>query len=435
MESVVFFVYNILFHLLGLATIPVFVAKIQKYKHSLRQKFGFIPPGTFDNCTGRPRIWVNAVSVGEIVAVYPVVKALNKLYPASSIIVSTGTETGQKMAHQLMRVEVQAFIYFPLDIPLVVKKMLQAVNPQVFVTAETEIWPNFLRYAKKMGISTMLVNGRISVRSVGKYYRARFFFRRVLRYFDCLSMASEIDADRIKMIGAPQERVLVTGNSKFDALVEQTLPSYEEEMKKALNIDTGKDVFIAASTHSGEEEVIIDAYRALVKEFPELTLIIVPRHTERTTGIVKLLVRAGFNSYYIWSGKYSGKERSNEPVIIVNTTGELFKLYSMGTIVFCGGSLTPRGGQNILEPAAWRKVVMYGPSMEDFLEAKELLEEVGAGFTVRNSVEIVGISRKLLSNPEDRKLRGEAGRKAILSRAGAATECARLISRLLEDKI
>lgn len=442
MEFVIFFVYNLLFHLFGIAAVPVLLWKISKYKHSLRQKLGFIPPNTLDNCTGTPRIWVNAVSVGEVVAVNPVVKAIRKQYPYSSIIVSTGTETGQRMAHQLMRENVQAFIYFPLDIPPVVKKMLKTVSPRVFVTAETEIWPNFLRYAKKMGVKTVLVNGRISVRSVGKYYRARFFFRRVLNYFDCLGMASELDSDRIKMIGAPHERVLVTGNSKFDALIEQANHSYEEKMRKALNIGSGEDVFIAASTHPGEEEVIIDAYRELIKEFPELTLIIVPRHTGRANDLKKLLIRAGFDSCYIRngkannhstasSGKYSEKERGNEQVIIVNTTGELSKLYSVGTIVFCGGSLVPRGGQNILEPAAWGKVVMYGPSMEDFLEAKELLSSAGAGFTVKNADEIVSMSRRFLNNPEERKVLGEAGKKVILARTGAAGKNAQLISKLI----
>ncbi len=447
MELVIFFVYNLLFHLFGIAAIPVLLWKISKYKHSLKQKLGFIPPNTLNNCTGTPRIWVNAVSVGEVVAVNPVVKAIREQYPYSSIIISTGTETGQRMAHQLMREDVQSFIYFPLDTPLVVKKMLKIVSPQVFVTAETEIWPNFLRYAKKMGVKTMLVNGRISVRSVGKYYRARFFFRRVLSCFDCLGMASELDSDRIKMIGAPHERVFVTGNSKFDALIEQTNHSYEEEMRKALNIGSGEDVFIAASTHSGEEEVIIDAYRELIKEFPGLILIIVPRHTDRTSALKKLLIRAGFNSCYIRngkannhsttsSGKYSEKEHGSEHIIIVNTTGELSKLYSVGTIVFCGGSLVPRGGQNILEPAAWGKVVTYGPSMEDFLEAKELLNSAGAGFTVRNAGEIVSISRRFLSNPKERKIRGEAGRKAILARTGAAKKSIQLLSKLIaQDEI
>ena len=226
---------------------PVFFRK--KYRHSFKEKLGLFPPEAFDGCSGKPRIWVNAVSVGEVVGVSSIVKAIKRTYPDSSIIISTGTETGQKMAHQLIK-EASCFIYFPLDIPFVVKKMLRTIQPDLFITAETEIWPNFLHYAKKMGVKTMLVNGRISRRSIGKYYRARFFFRKVLHNFDCLSMASEIDSERIKMIGAPEERVFISGNSKFDTLVGETSPLYEREIRKKLNIGD-ENVFIAASIHPG----------------------------------------------------------------------------------------------------------------------------------------------------------------------------------------
>ena len=419
--------YNILFFLLGLLALPVFFRK--KYRHSFKQKLGLFPPGAFGGCGGKPRIWVNAVSVGEVVGVSSIVKAIKRTYPNSSIIISTGTETGQKMAHQLIK-EASCFIYFPLDIPFVVRKMLKTVQPDLFITAETEIWPNFLYYAKKMGVKTMLVNGRISRRSIGKYYRARFFFRKVLHNFDCLSMASEIDSERIKMIGAPEERVFISGNSKFDTLSSGTSPVYEKEMRRKLNIGD-ENVFIAASIHPGEDELIISSYKRLLQEFPELILIIVPRHIERTSDIEKVLKSRGFNSYYLYSEK-SPRERT-KPVIIVNTIGELFKIYSVGTIVFCGGSLVPKGGQNILEPAAWGKVVLYGPSMEDFLEGKKLLEDAGAGFVVRSVNEIVNISKKLLENPEERKLRGEAGREAILKRGGAALKNADLVKYLIEN--
>ena len=430
MERVLFILYNLLFHLLGLAAIPVFLMKIAKYKHSFKQKLGFLPRGTLESCRGSPRIWVNAVSVGEVVAVSPIVKAIKKLYPKSCIIVSTGTETGQNMARQLIK-DASAYIYFPVDIPPVVGKMLRAVAPDVFLTSETEIWPNFLRCAKRMGVKTMLVNGRISVRSVARYYRARLFFRRVLTFFDSLGMASEADAERIRKIGAPGDRVAVTGNSKFDALVGQVQPRFEQEMRRVLRVRPGEDVLVAASTHPGEEEVIVDSYKRLLREFPELILVIVPRHVERVPEIEKLLRHSGFDSHYLRTGERSGKKRRQEPVIVIGTTGELFKVYSIGTVVFCGGSLTPRGGQNILEPAAWGKVILYGPSMEDFLEAKRLLEEVGAGFLVRDTSGIVSVCRRLLIDSDERSRRGEAGKKAILARAGAAEKTAQLVSKLI----
>ena len=422
-------VYNLLFFLLGLLATPVFFRR--KYRHSFKQKLGLFPPGTFDGCSGKPRIWVNAVSVGEVVGVSSIVTAIKRTYPRSSIIVSTGTETGQRMAHQLIK-EASCYIYFPLDIPWVVRRVLRAVRPDLFITAETEIWPNFLHYAKKMGVKTMLVNGRISERSVGRYYMWRFFFKKVLHNFDCLSMGSEIDAGRVKMIGAPEERVFITGNSKFDTLTSETSPVYETETRKKLNIGSEEDVFIAASVHRGEDELLINSYKRLLQEFPGLIFIIVPRHVERTPDIEKLLTRCGFDSYYLCSEKLP-RERTKS-IIIVNTIGELFKIYSLGTVVFCGGSLVPKGGQNILEPAAWRKIVLYGPSMEDFLEGKKLLEEAGAGFVVRNVEEIVSISKRFLNNAGERKRRGEAGREAILKKGGAALKNAELVKRLMSSR-
>jgi 3-deoxy-D-manno-octulosonic-acid transferase len=257
----------------------------------------------------------------------------------------------------------------------------------------------------------------------------RFFFKKVLHNFDCLSMASRIDSDRIKMIGAPVERIFITGNSKFDTLACGTSPLYEKEMREKLNIGDVEDVFIAASIHPGENELIIRSYKRLLRKFPGLILIIAPRHTKRVTDIEKLLKTCGFSSYF-----YSEKcprEKGNH-IIIVDTIGELFKIYSVGTIVFCGGSLVPKGGQNILEPAAWGKIVLYGPSMEDFLEGKELLEGAGAGFVVRSVDEIVSISEKFLKAPQERKLRGEAGREAILKRGGAAFKNAEMVKYLIE---
>ena len=420
--------YNLLLFLLGPLSVPVFFKK--KHRGSLKRKFGIYPCNFLDNCTGKPRIWVNAVSVGEVAGVSSIVKAVKKVYPDSSIIISTGTETGQEVAHQLIK-EASCYIYFPLDIPWIAKKMLAAIQPDLFITAETEIWPNFMCYARKMGVKTMLVNGRISDRSIKKYYMGRRIFAKVLGCFDCLSMASEIDSDRIKMVGAPDEKVFVTGNSKFDTLIDVTSPLYESEVRENLNIGEGEDVFIAASIHPGEDKPVIASYKMLLEKFPELILIIAPRHIERSPDIEKLLKACGF-SCYLYSENRSREK--TERVIIVDVIGELFKIYSVGTIVFCGGSLVPKGGQNILEPAAWGKVVLYGSSMEDFLEGKKLLEDAGAGHVVRSSNDIVNISENFLKNPEEREDKGNAGREAILKKAGAASRNAEMAKYLIEKK-
>ncbi len=403
-----------------------------KYWKSFRQKLGFIPSSLQEKMIGSPRIWLNAVSVGEVIAVSSLVKTLREIYPQAGLILSTGTETGQEVAKRMVK-EATAYIYYPLDLPWVVRRTLNIVNPDLFINIETELWPNFLRLAKKRGVKTMLVNGRISVRSFGRYRKTSFLWRKVLENLDVMSMISEVDAGRIRAMGAKPERVVVNGNSKYDALASQIEPRFEEEMREVLNISEEDKVFVAASTHRGEEKIVLQAYKRFLGRFPGMLLIIVPRHVGRVREVEEILRKEGFGSYLRRSQIKAGKRRTREPIIILDTIGELFKVYSLGTLVFCGGSFVPRGGQNILEPAAWGKVVFYGPSMEDFLDARELLEKAGAGIPLKNLEELMEKGLNLLSHPQELKKRGEAGREAVMSSGGAGRRNAELVRKLLSD--
>ncbi|MCD5400974.1 hypothetical protein LR013_00020, partial [candidate division NPL-UPA2 bacterium] len=259
-----------------------------KYRKSFRGKLGFIPSSRQEKMIGSPRIWLNAVSVGEVIAVSSLVKALREVYPRAGLILSTGTETGQEMAKRMVK-EATAYIYYPLDLPWVVRRTLNIVNPDLFINTETELWPNFLCLAKKRGTKTMLVNGRISVRSFGRYRKTAFLWRRVLENLDVMSMISEVDAERIRAIGAKPERVIMNGNSKYDALVSQIEPRFEEEMREILNINKEDKVFIAASTHRGEEKIVLQAYKRFLGRFPGMLLIIVPRHVGRVREVEEIL--------------------------------------------------------------------------------------------------------------------------------------------------
>ena len=404
-----------------------------KYRKSFRQKLGFIPSSLQEKMTGAPRLWINAVSVGEVIAVSPLVKSLREIYPQACLILSTGTETGQEMAEKMVK-EATTYIYYPLDLPWMVRRTLNIVDPDLFISTETELWPNFLRLAKKRGVKTILINGRISVRSFGRYRKTGFLWRKVLENLDMMSMISETDAERIRAIGAKPERVVVNGNSKYDALVSQIEPSFEEEMRKVLNINEEDKVFIAASTHRGEEKIILQAYKRFLEEFPRMLLIIVPRHVGRVREVEEIVRKEGTGHCICRSQIEGGKQRKTEPIIILDTIGELFKVYSLGTIVFCGGSFIPRGGQNILEPAAWGKVVFYGPSMEDFTDARELLERAGAGIPLENADDLIEKGLEFLSHPEKLKKQGEAGRKAIMSYRGAARRNTELVQQLLKQQ-
>ncbi len=227
-----YLLYNILLLIGAVVGVPFFLGKMLftgKYRMSFRGKLGFIPTPIRDKMKGEPRIWINAVSVGEVIAASSIVRALKEIYPRACLILSTGTETGQKMAKKMVK-EATAYIYCPLDFPWTVGKVLGKVKPDLFITTETELWPNLLRIAKGSGVKTMLANGRISERSYGRYLKTRFFWSKVLENLDLVSMISDTDAERIKTMGARPERVSVNGNSKYDALVGQTEPHFEIEM-------------------------------------------------------------------------------------------------------------------------------------------------------------------------------------------------------------
>ena len=400
----------------------------RKKREILKEKLGFFPL-SISKIDGTPRIWVHAISVGEVVAAGSIVKLLREAYPSAFIILSTGTETGRKMAEQTIK-EVDGYIYYPLDFPWVVRRVLRVLRPHLFITIETEIWPNLLRTARKMGIKIMLANGRISTRSFNRYRRTRFLWKKVLDNFDIMSMISQIDADRIKSMGAEPEKIFVSGNSKHDTLMNQVNSESEAEMRKLLQIEPHEIVFLAASTHDGEEKTIIKTYKNLLEKFPHLIFIIAPRHIKRVASVEETLRSEGFSDFIRRSSLPSIRRKSQ--IIILDVIGELFYVYSIGTIVFCGGSLVKKGGQNILEPASWGKVVFYGPSMEDFLTEKELLREAGAGIEINGADSLARKAAALLSNPEELSRRGEKGREAIRKMEGAARKNVELIQNLLK---
>ncbi len=393
-----------------------------------KEKLGFVSISASKD--RRPRIWVHAVSVGEVVAASSIVKLLREAYPSSSIILSTGTETGRKMAEQIIK-EVDSYIYYPIDFPWTVQRVLRILRPHLFITVETEIWPNLLRAAKKMGTKTMLANGRISTSSFSRYHRTRFVWRKVLGNFDIMSMISQLDADRISLMGAEPEKIFVSGNSKYDTLIERANSESEMKIRKLLQIKPDEIVFLAASTHNGEEKIIIKAYKNLLERFTHLILIIAPRHIGRVASVEKILRQEGFPDFIHRSSLTSMQRKSQ--IIILDVIGELFYVYSIGTIIFCGGSLVKKGGQNIVEPASWGKLIFHGPSMEDFLEEKELLRKAGAGIEINGADSLAREAAALLSNPEELFRRGEEGRKAIQKMRGAARKNVELAQRLLKN--
>jgi 3-deoxy-D-manno-octulosonic-acid transferase len=431
----VYFFYNLLVHILFLIALPYLLAQIifsEKNRGMFLQKIGFLPREVWANLKEEPRIWIHAVSMGEVSAVHPLIKELRARYPRGSLLLSTTTASGIQIARERVT-EADGIFFFPFDVPFILRRLLRRLRPGLFILAETEIWPNMLRLAKKAGARTLLVNGRISERSFPRYRKTRFFWTSVLDNLDRLSMIRVLDGERVIVMGANPVHVFVNGNCKFDQAALAIAPAYAEEMRKLLELKESDRVFVAGSTHEGEEDAVVQAFLAMREKHPDLILILVPRHIDRVPRVEKILVQNGLPDYILRS-RLNPYGRMGKAVVLWDTFGELFKVYAVATLVFCGASLVPKRGQNILEPAAWGKTVLYGPSMEDFMDAKELLENCSAGITVRNAKELAEKGRFLLDHPQELVTRGKFGREAVLTSQGATRRNAELAIRLLEER-
>lgn len=400
-----------------------------RYQRGLSERLGFVPPEALERLSRPPRLWVHAVSLGEIRVAEAIVSSLRKLLPHGSILVSTTTDHGFDQAQEAFGPETPV-VYAPIDTVFSVRKALKRVRPQALVFLETEIWPAWIAEAHTQGIRTALVNGRISVRSFEGYRRLRFFFRHVLARIDAFSMIMEDDAYRIRSMGAKKGRVRINGNAKYDGLAQQVNDRAEPEMRRVLNLGEDEAVFVCGSTRGGEEPQILDAFERIRKAFPNTILVMAPRHIERAADVAREVERRGLGCQLRTRLGENGEERT-APVVILDTFGELFNLYSVATLVFCGASLVPLGGQNPLEPAAWGKPVLYGPSMEDFLDAKAFLEKEDADGLIHGPDMLAERTMQLLGDPAKRRDQGERARRAVLGNRDAAERHARVIVDLL----
>ncbi len=400
-----------------------------RYKQHFKERLGFIPQKALKNLSRHPRIWIHAVSLGEVRVAASIINALKGMVPNVSFIVSTFTKSGRDLAEKTFGPEVSV-TYAPVDFVGAVRKALSRIEPDVMVFLETEIWPAWLREARRMGIRTALINGRISLKSITGYQKMRFFFRDVLQDFDALSMITEADSRRIQSMGADPSKIVINGNAKYDLLKRNADPAAQGRFRGLFNIVERDRVLIAGSTRKGEESMLLDAYKEIRKVFPDVILLIAPRHIERTAEIGSLIEKRGFE-YQLRSDLVPGEKKRSKPIVIIDTFGELFNIYSIGTIVLIGGSLVPLGGQNPLEPAVWGKAVFYGPYMENFLDAKALLEAAEAGITVRDSKMLADTVVWFLEHPGQLEKVGERARDVVLNHEGAAEKHAEVIERLL----
>ncbi len=445
-----FFLYQVLSSLAGLLGWPLFYYHLKSRGQGLSflPRLGLKPPP--DPPPGSPRLWLHGVSVGEILAAVPLVTELKALLPRGSFIVSTGTETGQAVARRHFEPMGALVCYFPLDLPWAVSRALTVLQPNIFVDLESEVWPNFLTTAHRRGVYLALMNARLSDRSFRRYTRYNKYLYEFINLFDIIAAGSREDYRRLATLGFAPPKLSFSGNLKVDALLARRhamtlsspppLPQAESGARPALSQEPGflqtclslqgELVLLAASTHPGEEEVVLAAYEALRGPYPALLLILAPRHPERAAAVGELISRRGLG-FQRWQSLKSGAEVRQQPVVLVDTVGDLFGLYAAADVAFVGGSLVPRGGQNILEAAVWGLVPLYGPHCENFRWAAEILREAGVGTVVQDASTLAAAARYLLDNPAERRRLGEAALAALAPHQGAARRQAELVANLI----
>ncbi|MBT2969048.1 MAG: 3-deoxy-D-manno-octulosonic acid transferase [gamma proteobacterium symbiont of Ctena orbiculata] len=417
------YLYTLIFTLL----IPIYLLGIYwrgfrapAYRKRWLERFGI-----FETPVEQSGIWVHAVSVGEVQAVAQLVGRLIDRYPDMPLLITTTTPTGADRVKAMFGNDV-THRYAPLDLPWVVRRFLGAFQPRLLVLVETEIWPNLIYYTKLEGVPTLLANARLSVRSARGYHRVAGLTREALRNLTLIAPHAEADAERFHTLGARPEKIEVTGSIKFDV----HLPGSLLERVDVLRREWGgqRPVWIAASTHEGEDEMVLEAHATIRQLLPEALLVLVPRHPERFERVGQLVEEAGFSLVKRTQQLSCEKDTA---VFLGDTMGELTLFLGASDVAFIGGSLVPHGGHNILEATAQGVAVVFGPHMFNFNEISELFLQHQAAAQVDTLEALADQVARWLSDASERSRVGEAGRELVEQNRGALDRLTRLVDRLL----
>ncbi|MCP4342834.1 MAG: 3-deoxy-D-manno-octulosonic acid transferase [Desulfobulbaceae bacterium] len=426
----------VLYNILQLVFLPVFLPFItlfvlcnSKYRDRIPARLGLGLaqkistqgiPKTGSSCQ---TIWLHALSVGEVTSSVPLVAGLRKTYPDSRIIISVTTRTGKRVADNLLKSLADHIIDGPLDLLPVVSRFVKYLQPDLFILIETDLWPNTLLYLKNHNIPTILVNGRVSQKSMDGYRRMHFFFDPMFQSFSFLCMQTKRDRDNMEDIGLPPAKLKTLGNLKFDTAAGKANPSLKPP---ADLLPKDRILFICGSTHPGEEKVLINCYNEVKKTHSELFLIIAPRDTTRSAEIQSLAADHDLTTIL-----RSDNSSASADILILDTIGELIHFYALSKIGFVGGSLVKKGGHNPIEPATMGLPVIFGPNMQDFSEIADALIQAGGATEVSGHHELAKILNSLLTTKELRTRQGQAAQQCVEGQRGVINRHLELISQLL----
>ena len=395
----------------------------RKTRRGFLERFGFYRPGVIPE-GGWPRVWLHGASAGDLQALAPMIARFRERFPDARIFLTTITDTGRAMAEQRLRGQVDGVVYAPWDLPGATRRAMRALRPDLLVLEYAEIWPNLIHAARGAGTRVVLTNGRFSPERLRGYRTLFAVFGNPLTELDLLLMREDEEAERALSLGAPLDRVWVTGNTKFDGLAVPGPSPEDEALRSALGLSPDALVLMGGSTHEGEEEILLSVWQRLRESHPGLRLVLAPRYVDRAGRVQALAQARG-----VEAGRRKGGP-AGAPVMVLDTIGELARAYRLATVVFVGGSFTPRGGQNILEPAAQGRPVLFGPRMENFHDSVQVLLGRG-GIQVADGDQLYKVLSELLGRPDVIANLGNMAAQSVRQVSGASQRNVDLVARLL----
>lgn len=413
-----YFLYSLI-QIIAFILFLIFSKTRRPHLASIRNRMGFfkIPKLT------KP-IWIHAVSVGEVLSVKRLIEQIRQAFPGVPIVLSTITPTGQQVVKSPFY-QPDALIFFPFDLQNSVNRVLNQVDPKMVVIAETEIWPHFLRACQRRNIPVLWVNGRISDKSYPRYLWIRGFLKNILRSYTLIGMQSKLDCQRVLALGADPKKVFVVGNLKYDmSFRPRSLPA---ELVKELA--ASNPLFIAASTMPLEEEMVLEAFSQVLIKYPRLKLLIAPRHPDRFDNVEALIKKGGYP--YVRRSKLPKHDDATQ-VILLDSLGELAATFEFARVVFVGGSLTPHGGHNILEPAFFSKPILFGPHMENFSEMAERFLQMEAAIQISSSMHLATMLDAILADSALADRLGKNAKRLVDENRGATERTVALIRKEME---